>query len=355
MRRVTLHDVAREAGVSVNTVSRALNGKPDVSPETRARVLEVAKRLGYRPNRLARGLRSNKTFTLGVIVTDIANPFFAELVKGVEEAARQNGYSILLEDTGEDSEKEATAIQTMLAERVDGLLITPVQSDSNTLEDVLKSKIPTVLMGRYFSDLKLPYVVTNDVRGAALATKHLIDLGHRNIAHVGGPLHISSAQDRLSGYRQALQAHGIPIRKEYVLMGAVTLEDGYEVGKELLKLKPLPTAVFAYSDFVAIGLMQSLLDEGLRIPDDVSLVGYDNITFSAYTRVPLTTVEIPKRDLGREAVQMLVQLLKGGSALKSREKKLPVKLVLRQSVREVVSERRQYAGRLRHNSGTDRG
>jgi len=327
-----MRDVAREAGVSVNTVSRALAGKPDVSPKTRAKVLAVARRLGYRPNKLARGLRSNKTFTIGVIVTDIANPFFAELVKGVEEAARQNGYSILLEDTSEDPEKEATAIQVMLAERVDGLLITPVQSARDTLEEVLESEFPTVLMGRYFPDLKIPYVVTDDVRGAILATKHLIDLGHRNIAHVGGPLHISSAQDRLSGYRQTLQAYGIPIREEYVLTGAVTLEDGYEAGKELLKLKPLPTAVFAYSDFVAIGLMQSLLDEGLCIPDDVSLIGYDNIIFSAYTRVPLTTVEISKRDLGREAVKLLLRLLKSGSTSKRQSKKLSVKLVLRQSV-----------------------
>ena len=158
MNHVTMRDVAREAGVSVNTVSRALSGKPDVSPDTRARVLKVAERLGYRPNRLARGLRSNKTFTIGVIVTDIANPFFAELVKGVEEAARQNGYSIILEDTGEDPEKEARAIQVMLAERVDGLLLTPVQSKKEVVEKVLKSKVPLVLMGRYFSDLEAPYV-----------------------------------------------------------------------------------------------------------------------------------------------------------------------------------------------------
>lgn len=331
MNRVTIRDVAREAGVSVNTVSRALAGKPDVSPQTRAKVLEVAKRLGYRPNKLARGLRSNKTFTLGVIVTDIANPFFAELVKGVEETARKNGYSILLEDTSEDPKKEEKAIQVMIGERVDGLLITPVQSSRKAVEEVLESGFPIVLMGRYFSDLEAPYVVTDDVRGAIIAVEHLIDLGHREIAHVAGPLHISSAMDRLCGYLQALEKHGIAVREDYILKGAVTLEDGYRAGKELLRLRPLPSAVFAYSDFVAIGIMQAILEEGLRIPTDVSLVGYDDILFSAYTKVPLTTVRIPKRTLGSEAVKMLLKKLAGKATAASQTKRLGVELVVRDS------------------------
>jgi len=333
MNHVTMRDVAREAGVSVNTVSRALAGKPDVSPETRARVLEVAERLGYRPNKLARGLRSNKTFTLGVIVTDIANPFFAELVKGVEEAARGRGYSILLGDTGEDPAKEEAAIQVMMAERVDGLLITPVQSSRQALEEVMDSGFPVVLMGRYFPDLEAPFVVTDDVHGAIMAVEHLIALGHEHIGHVAGPLHISSARDRLLGYRKALEAHGIPLRDDYVLQGAVTLEDGYIAGKKLLKLNPLPTAVFAYSDFVAVGIMQAILEAGLRIPEDVSLVGYDDIVFSAYTKVPLTTIRIPKRKLGKEAVHLLISRLGNRRNIPS-HKKLKVDLVVRDSTME---------------------
>ncbi|HAF70985.1 MAG: Transcriptional regulator, LacI family [Acetothermia bacterium 64_32] len=331
MNHVTMRDVAREAGVSVNTVSRALAGKPDVSPQTRAKVLEVAERLGYRPNKLARGLRSNKTFTLGVIVTDIANPFFAELVKGVEETARKNGYSILLEDTSEDPKKEEKAIQVMLAERVDGLLVTPVQSTRRALEEVLKSGFPFVLMGRYFPDLDAPYVVTDDVQGAIIAVEHLINLGHRKIAHVAGPLHISSAQDRLSGYIKALERHGITVREEYILKEAVTLEDGYRAGKELLQLRPLPSAVFAYSDFVAVGIMQAILEEGFRIPADISLVGYDDILFSAYTKVPLTTIRIPKRTLGSEAVRMLLKSLARKKSLSAKAKRLGVDLVVRDS------------------------
>lgn len=353
MRRVTLRDVAREAGVSVNTVSRALNGKPDVSPETRARVLEVAKRLGYRPNRLARGLRSNKTFTLGVIVTDIANPFFAELVKGVEEAARAKGYSILLGDTSEDPAKEEEAIQVMMAERVDGLLITPVQSSRKALEEVLESGFPVVLMGRYFSDLDAPFVVTDDVQGAAMAIEHLIGLGHRNIAHVAGPLHISSARDRLLGYRKTLEAHGIPLRESYVLEGAVTLEDGYAAGKELLRLEPFPTAVFAYSDFVAVGIMQAILEAGLRIPEDISLVGYDDIVFSAYTKVPLTTVRIPKRKLGKEAVRLLLSKIEKPRTALS-HKRLKVSLVVRDSTgKEVGADETRSPKTQKHSEGVD--
>jgi len=320
--------------VSVNTVSRALAGKPDVSPQTRAKVLAVAERLGYRPNKLARGLRSNKTFTLGVIVTDIAHPFFAELVKGVEEAARKSGYSIILEDTGEDAEKEARAIQVMLSERVDGLLLTPVQSAREALEEVLGRGFPVVLMGRYFPDLEVPFVVTDDVQGAIMAVEHLIELGHRDIAHVAGPSHISSAQDRLSGYKKALRKHGIRVREELILTGAVTLRDGYEAGKEILRLKPLPTAVFAYSDLVAIGLMRSLIEGGLRIPEDISIVGYDDIEFSAYTKVPLTTVRIPKRDLGRKAVRLLLEMVGTPAPTKRDAKKLPVELVVRGSTGE---------------------
>ncbi|MCD5408911.1 LacI family transcriptional regulator [Candidatus Bipolaricaulota bacterium] len=197
MVNVTMRDVARAAGVSVNTVSRALAGKPDVSPETRARVLKVAEELGYRPNKLARGLRSNKTRTIGVIVTDIANPYFGALVKGVREAAYRHGYSIILQDTDEDYAREGEAIEVMLAERVDGLLITPVQTGTETIEKLKESGLPFVLLGRHFDDLETDYVVTDDVQGGYLATEHLIKLGHTRIAMINGPLHISSAKERL--------------------------------------------------------------------------------------------------------------------------------------------------------------
>jgi len=307
MNQVTMRDVAREVGVSVNTVSRALAGKPDVNPQTRARVLEVAERLGYRPNRLARGLRSNKTGTIGVIVTDIANPFFGALVKGVEKAARARDYSIILQDTDEDYEREKEAIQVMLAERVDGLLITPVQTRTETIEELKECGLPFVLLGRHFDDIETDYVVTDDVEGGFLATEHLIKLGHRRIAMINGPLHISSAKERFQGYRKALDRSGVKLDESIVSSGAITMDDGYRVSKSLLTRRNRPTAIFAYSDFVAFGVMKAVREVGFHLPDDVAVVGYDDVQLSSCLEVPLTTVRIPTEELGRKATELLVK------------------------------------------------
>jgi len=341
MRRVTLRDVAREAGVSVNTVSRALNGKPDVSPETRARVLKVAKRLGYRPDRLARGLRSNKTGTIGVIVTDIANPFFGALVKGVEEAARKSNYSIILQDTDEDYEREEEAIQVMLAERVDGLLITPVQTGTETIERLKESGLPFVLLGRYFDDLETDYVVTDDVKGGFLATEHLIKLGHRRIAMINGSLHISSARERFQGYRKALNHYGVELDESLISAGAITMEDGYRISKSFLAQRDRPTAIFAYSDFVAFGVMKAVREAGLKIPEDVAVIGYDDVRFSSCLEVPLTTVRIPKEKMGAKAMEVLIgKIMNNERKSKSfRKVKLPVKLIIR-STTELAREGR---------------
>ena len=332
MNHVTMRDVAREAGVSVNTVSRALSGKPDVSPETRARVLKIAERLGYRPNRLARGLRSNKTGTIGVIVTDIANPFFGALVKGVERAARQHDYSIILQDTDEDYEREKEAIQVMLAERVDGLLITPVQTKTETIEELKEAGLPFVLLGRYFDGLETDYVVTDDVQGGYLATEHLIKLGHKRIAMINGPLHISSAKERFQGYKKALDHYGIELDESMVSTGAITMDDGYRISKSLLSRTNRPTAIFTYSDFVAFGVMRAVREVGLRIPEDVAVVGYDDVGFSSCLEVPLTTVRIPKEKLGSKAMESLISKMSNERELAGFQKvKLPVKLVIRET------------------------
>jgi len=334
-----MQDVAREAGVSVNTVSRALAGKPDVSPETRARVLEVAERLGYRPNKLARGLRSNKTGTIGVVVTDIANPFFGALVKGVERAARQHDYSIILQDTDEDYEREREAIQVMLAERVDGLLITPVQTGTETIEELKEAGLPFVLLGRHFDDLETDYVVTDDVEGGFLATEHLIKLGHKRIAMINGPLHISSARERFQGYKKALDHYGIELDESIVSAGATTTEEGYELTKSLLDRPARPTAIFAYSDFVAFGVMRAIREARLKVPEDVAVVGYDDVEFSSHLEVPLTTVKIPKGLLGERAVESLLNKIDGKvSDRKPEQIVLQVKVVTRASTIGLTKE-----------------
>jgi LacI family transcriptional regulator len=329
--RPTIRDVAKATGFSINTVSRALNAKPDVSRETRRTILEAAERIGYRPNKLARGLRSNKTHTIGVIVADISNPYFGALVKGVEKEARKRHYSVILLNTGEDYEREAEAIQVVLAERVDGIIISPTQKETGTIEGLLRLETPFVLFGRRFADLETNYVVTDDVRGGFLATDHLIALGHRRIGMINGPPHISSAKERLQGYREALDRYGLEQEQSLVISGAVTMEDGYEVARSLLRRNPRPTAIFGFSDFVSFGIMRAIREAGLGIPDDVAVVGYDNNQFAVCAEVPLTTVNVPKETLGAMAAQVLEE--HSTSDCPTTQLEIPVSLVVRESTR----------------------
>ena len=330
-QHVTIRDVAAAAGFSVNTVSRALNDKPDVSPETKARVLEAARRLGYRPNKLARGLRSNKTQTIGVIVADIANPFFGAVVKGVAQAAREQNWSIILGNADEDYEREEEAVQVMLAEQVEGLLITPCQKERGTIEELQESGIPFVLLGRCFDDLPTDYVMPDEAQGGFLITKHLLELGHTRIAMINAPLYISSAQKRLEGYKRALAQYGVDIDESLITSQALTVEDGYNIAKRLLRRTPLPTAVFAYSDFVAFGVMKAIREAGLSIPHDIAVAGFDDVEFASCLEVPLTTIRAPKEKMGREATKLLLEKIENHHQRVRKEIKLEVKLIVRQS------------------------
>lgn len=338
-RKVTIREVAREAGVSINTVSRALNGKPDVSEATRRKVLDVTKRLGYRPNKLAKGLRSNKTGTIGVVVTDVSNPYFSALVKSVEEAARQHNYSLILQDTNEDPEQEREAILTLLAERVDGVLLTPTQKGKEAIAQLQESGLPFVLLGRRYTHLRTDYVVTDDVSGGFLATEHLIRLKRERIAIITGPLCISSAKERLQGYMKAFAQYGIEVDESLVVKAdAITAADGYRTMQALLRRPPYPTAVFAYSDFVAFGVMKAIREAGLRIPQDVAVVGYDDVEFCSYLETPLSSVRIPKEELGKTAAEGLIRKLTEG-AEDPLKVSLPVSLIVRTSSQAEEGER----------------
>ena len=332
MKQVTLRDIARVTGFSINTVSRALNNKEEVHVDTRAKILAAADKLGYRPNRLAKGLRSNKTGTIGVVVTDVANPFFSALVKGIARAARDLDYSIILQDSDEDYAGEEEAIQVLLAEQVDGILITPVQSDQQTIEHLAESQFPFVLVGRYFQGLDTNYVVPDDYQGGFLATEHLIKQGYKRLAMVNGPLHISSARERFQGFSDALSQHNIPLDESLVVNGALTVEEGIELSRSILKDEPLPSAIVCYSDFVAFGVMQAIREIDLVIPDDIAVVGFDDVRMSSCLQVPLTTIRSPKEEMGRQAMQLLVHKLKENhNATGTDKRKLDVELISRES------------------------
>ncbi|MFQ5796695.1 MAG: LacI family DNA-binding transcriptional regulator [Candidatus Bipolaricaulia bacterium] len=329
--RVTMEDIAKQAGVSVNTVSRALSDRPEISPETKQRILEIAGRLNYVPNKLARSLRSNKTGTVGAIIADLANPFFAALVAGIEEAARHRDYSLILASTSEDYEREERTIQVMLEERVDGLLITPTQVRADAIVELQRHGTPFVLIDRYFEDVQTDYVVADNVQGGVLAVSHLIDEGYRKILHIAGPMHTSNARERLEGYRRALEAHNIRYDESLVCSDAVTMEDGYRIACDVLAQGLHPEAIFTYSDFVAFGVIRAIRELDLRIPDDIAVVGYDDIEVASALEVPLTTVRMPRRKMGRVAMDLLDERIDDQREEGGHKVTLDVELIVRAS------------------------
>jgi LacI family transcriptional regulator len=337
--RVTIRDVAIEAGFSINTVSRALNDKAEIHPATKEKILAAAAKLGYRANRLAKGLRSNKTGTVGVVVTDVANPFFSALVKAMAQAARESEYSIILQDSNENDAGEEEAIRVLLAEQVDGILITPVQRREETIARLCQTHVPFVLVGRYFAGLDTNYIVPDDYLGGFMATEHLLHQGYRKIAMVNGPLHISSARERLQGFTDALARYGLSPDPSRIVTGALTVGDGFDLARSILR-KP-PEAIVSYSDFVAFGVMQAVREIGLSIPEGVAVVGFDDVRMASCLQVPLTTIRSPKEELGRQAVKLLVKQLQGTRGNDEKEKrKLPVTLVIRDSSQKRANRNR---------------
>ncbi len=308
-----------------------MNNKPDIKHDTKEKILKTATELNYRPSRFARGLRSNTTGTIGVIIADITNPFFGSLVKGIEEQASEKGYSIILCDTGENTTNEKRAIQLMLQEKVDGILLTPSQENDEDIKFLKKQQFPFVLIARHFEQLSTDYVVADDTKGGFLATKHLIEQGCNRILHIKGPDHISSAKERLTGYKQALEEHNIPFSYELVTEPAITMEGGFYVANRAISSSKDIDGIFAFSDYVALGVLKAVQQAGLRVPENIAIVGYDDIDFASCLETPLTTVRMPKKELGHKAFDLLYKRIKKEIKEPSAGIKLDVELVIRKS------------------------
>jgi len=307
---VTMRDIAELAGVSLITVSRALNNKPDVNKETRARILAIAQELSYTPNVLARALVSGNSETLGVVVSDNANPFCAAQIRGIEETARAGGYGVILCNASESYDLELEAIRMLREKRVDGILITPVQPESHYIQRLKEDGIPFVLLNRHMDDPDIDCVLNDNFQGAYEATKHLVELGHRRIVHITCEHHVSSVRERLAGYRQALEEAGIPYDPHLVFYTDMTLEGGYCQAKAVMeRVSPRPTAVFTFDDLMAIGVLKALREMGIRVPDDVALVGYDDIEVAPFVEPPLTTVAQQAYEIGQRGTQILLERL----------------------------------------------
>lgn len=308
---VTIKDVAQVAGVSPSTVSRALNDSPLVREETKARIRQIAAALGYERNELARGLVKGSSGVLGLLVPDITNPFFAEITKGVEEVAHQRGFGVVLCTTEGEPAREEAYLRVLRRKRVDGLIIASVTLDDPYLQELQRFQIPFVLVSRLAEKAEAPYVVVDDRKGGRLAVEHLVDLGHKNVGFIGGPANVHSSRDRMEAYRAVLEERDLPFRRKWAVFASFTQQAGFTVGKRILSQKDRPTAIFAANDLIALGVMQAVEALGLQIPEDLSLVGYNNIAYAALPRIQLTTVAQPMKRMGKIAAKFVLDVLEG--------------------------------------------
>ena len=330
MKYITLKMVAEKAEVSVNTASRAINNKPDINLETKKRVIQIAKELGYVRNATAVALRTRKTGTIGVVIADNRNPFYAEVLSGMEEAAREKNYHIILANTQRDYQKEEEAINLLLAKRVDGLLIAPVQDRDDDIKNLIDANIPFVVVGRDFKNIEVDAIYNDEVKGGFLATEYLIKKGHKRIALIDGFLYKSPAKGRLEGYKKALNKYRISLDESLISVGDINIEDGYERTKQMLEKNLDFTAIFAYNDMMAFGAMQAIKEKGLRIPKDIGLIGYDDILFSSLISPALTTIRLKKQELGVKSVKLLFSRI-NGNRKKTKKVMLGVELVVRET------------------------
>lgn len=308
--QVTIKDIARELGISPSTVSRALKDHPDISPETKKAVNELAEKLNYTPNIVALSLRQSKTNTIGVIIPELVHFFFSTVISGIEDVAYKAGYNVIITQSNESLEREKTDIKALFNSRVDGMLIS-VSRETSTfdhIDNILAKGVPMVFFDRVYDTPNSSKIIVDDLSGAKEATAHLIDQGCQRIAHLEGPPNLEISKQRLEGYLQAHHDRNREVdRRLIVPLSLGTIEDGKEATQKLLSQTPRPDAIFATNDPAAMGAMQAIKEAGLKIPDDISVVGFSNWFFTALLDPPLTSVDQPGFEMGQEAAKLLIR------------------------------------------------
>lgn len=330
MNRVTIADVAREAGVSLMTVSRVMNDKGDVSDDTRQRVLAVVERMDYRPSGIARSLVTQRTGTIGLVVPDISNPFFADVARGVADAAYQEDYSVFLCSSDEDPERELEFVAALEEKRVDGLIVCSSRLSADDLASALARHTHVVLINRRASASGAGAVLADDEAGARMILEHFVGSGHRTIAFLAGPAASYSGMARLRGYRSVLEAAGVAYQPDLVMPCTPTAEGGSEAAKVLLARRPDITALFCYNDLVAVGALRTCTRLALKVPDQIAIAGFDDIIIAELVNPPLTTCRVPRYDIGLQANRLLLTQI-NGEPCNGCETILPVQLVVRAS------------------------
>ena len=333
----TIREVAERAGVSATTVSHVLNGTRRVDPGTVTRVTRAIEELGYRPNAVARSMRHGQTYTIGVVIPDVSNPFFADLARAIEDATFAGGYSAIFCNSDGDEGKEARYLDVLLSKKVDGLLLVSAGQSSERLRHVVDTGPPMVIVDRELDDLGVSQVMVDNHEGGRLAGRYLVGLGHRRIGVIVGPDILRPSARRLDGFRAELAAAGADLPDDLVARGSFRSREGRAAMQSLLRLPERPTAVFAENDLMALGAMGAIHDAGLRIPHDISIMGFDDVAFSELSTPGLTTVSQPVPQMAATAMRLLFERLHDRTLAPTRVV-LPVSLVERRSCRVLATD-----------------
>ncbi|NLE43654.1 MAG: LacI family transcriptional regulator [Chloroflexi bacterium] len=308
-RHVSIKDIARRAGVSHSTVSRALADSPLIADDTKERIRRLAREMEYSPSAIARGLVTQRTSTVGMVVTTIADPFIAEVVRGVEETALDHGYSVILCDCNAEPERELNCVQALREKRVDSIIVTSSRVGNLYVPLLEELAVPIVLINNQHDGHYVHSIRIDDVTGGYIAGSYLASLGHRDIAYIAGPAGTQSSRDRLEGLKRAMQECGREVSPAWIVPGDGRPEGGERSADQILRADTRPTAILCYNDMTAIGALRTLRSAGVRIPQDISVMGYDDIRFAAYVEPPLTTISQPKYTLGQRAFLLALNLV----------------------------------------------
>ncbi|MFZ5809906.1 MAG: LacI family DNA-binding transcriptional regulator [Chloroflexota bacterium] len=338
MNRITIKDVANLAGVSKTTVSHVLNQTRFVNEHTRQKVLQAVEELGYRPSSIARSLVSKRTKTVGLLISDVGNPFYPDVILGVEEIALANDYSIFLCNTNYDLTRAMKFIQTIIDKSVDGVLFMSSSMTMEMVEEVTRNQIHAVVLDWQAMNLEemASTITINFETGIFQAIRHLAENGHRNIAHISGPLELWTAQVRKNAFQKALQQHGIDPTSATIIEGDLRIEGGRLALEKLLQLSPRPTAVFAANDLMALGVVWAARNWGLTLPEDLSVIGLDDIDLASKVTPPLSTVAMPRNEIGKLAMRMLLEQIEMGEQAAKQKISIDTAFVLRQSTARLL-------------------
>lgn len=335
---VTMKNVADKAGVSKTTVSRVLSGKASeygITKATEEKVREIARKLNYVPNQLAKGLRLKQTKSIGLVVPDISNPFFSCIVKNISKEAHKLGYSLSLSDSQDDTNIESNTLSYLQNRVVDGFIVCPVGQKFDHIQDLINDGEKVVVVDRYFPELDCPSIISDNYKGAVEGTEFLINNGHKTIGFIQGELNTSVNDDRLQGYKDTLKKYDIPISESLIVGDSFGERNGYISTKLLLNREPEISAIFATSNLISHGSLRAMSEDGLKIPEDISIISFDDQPYSDLLKTPMTTVTQQKEEIGRLAFKLLIEQIKTNKINKTQLVKIPTKLVERKSVRKI--------------------